>query len=105
MFQPRRGAAAARAAALAGQAPGAAGASADLARRRIIRAADFAAMGWPVPEGATVADSWLLAAGLIEDLASRVPSLVAGYGISTRLSPARRWRWPGAPSSSRLPSW
>ena len=40
-----------------------AGAAAELARRRIVRADDFAAMGWPVPEGATVHGPWLLGAG------------------------------------------
>ncbi|SFL01245.1 selenocysteine-specific translation elongation factor [Geodermatophilus ruber] len=75
----RRGAARARAAELAAQAPGAAGAAADLARRRVVRAADFAAMGWPVPEGATQAGPWLLAPGLADELAAGLPALVGRY--------------------------
>ena len=59
---PRRGPAAGR---RPGRAAGRdAGAAADLARRRVVRAADFAAMGWPVPPRApTVHGPWLLAAG------------------------------------------
>jgi selenocysteine-specific elongation factor len=75
----RRGAARVRAAELAEQPAGADGAAADLARRRIVRAADFAAMGWPVPDGATLHGPWLLAAGLADDLAHRVPDVVARY--------------------------
>ncbi|WP_170977972.1 SelB C-terminal domain-containing protein, partial [Blastococcus sp. CCUG 61487] len=75
----RRGAARERAAALAAQPSGSVGAAADLARRRIVRAADFTAMGWPVPEDATVHGPWLMAAGLAEELAGRVPDVVARY--------------------------
>ena len=75
----RRGAARARAAELAGQTGGTAGAAADLARRRVVRAADFAAMGWPVPPGATAVGPWLLAAGLADELAAQVPDVVGRY--------------------------
>jgi selenocysteine-specific elongation factor len=75
----RRGAARQRAADLAAQPGGTAGAAADLTRRRIVRAADFAAMGWPVPAGATVHGPWLLADGLADRLAGRVPDVVARY--------------------------
>jgi selenocysteine-specific elongation factor len=75
----RRGAARARAADLSGQGTGIAGAAADLARRRVVRAADFAAMGWPVPPGATAVGPWLLAAGLAENLSARLPDVVRRY--------------------------
>jgi selenocysteine-specific elongation factor len=75
----RRGAARQRAAELDAQPVGAAGAAADLARRRIVRSGDFAAMGWPVPAGATVHGPWLMAAGLADELASRVPDVVTRY--------------------------
>ncbi|MFD2093057.1 selenocysteine-specific translation elongation factor [Blastococcus deserti] len=75
----RRGAARRRAAELTAQPQGADGAAADLARRRIVRADDFAAMGWPVPAGATAHGSWLLAAGLADELAGRLPDVVARY--------------------------
>ncbi|MGY1836209.1 selenocysteine-specific translation elongation factor [Blastococcus sp. SYSU DS0510] len=87
----RRGAARQRAAELVAQPDGADGASADLARRRIVRAADFAAMGWPVPAGATRYGPWLLAAGLADELAARLPEVVARY---RRLRPLE----PGPPS-------
>jgi selenocysteine-specific elongation factor len=87
----RRGAARLRAAELAAQPEGAAGAGADLARRRIVRAEDFAAMGWPVPGGATVHGPWLLAAGLADELAARVPDVVTRY---RRLRPLE----PGPPA-------
>ncbi|MDK3256819.1 selenocysteine-specific translation elongation factor [Blastococcus capsensis] len=87
----RRGAARQRAADLAAQPEGTAGAAADLARRRIVRTADFAAMGWPVPAGATAAGPWLLAAGLAEELAARVPDVVSRY---RRLRPLE----PGPPA-------
>ncbi|CCG02512.1 Selenocysteine-specific translation elongation factor [Blastococcus saxobsidens DD2] len=87
----RRGAARQRAAELAAQPGGTAGAAADLARRRIVRAADFAAMGWPVPVGATPAGPWLLAAGLADELAARVPDVVSRY---RRLRPLE----PGPPA-------
>ena len=75
----RRGAARRRAAELTGQDDGPSGAAADLARRRVVRADDFAAMGWPVPEGATRLGPWLLAAGLVEELAGRLPDVVTRY--------------------------
>jgi selenocysteine-specific elongation factor len=76
----RRGAELAGLAELSGQADGGpVGAAADLARRRVVRADDFAAMGWPVPEGATRSGPWLLAAGLVEELAGRLPDVVARY--------------------------
>jgi selenocysteine-specific elongation factor len=75
----RRGAARRRAAELAGRDGGPTGAAADLARRRVVRADDFAAMGWPVPAGATRVGPWLLAPGLVEDLAGRLPDVVARY--------------------------
>ncbi|SEL75068.1 selenocysteine-specific elongation factor [Blastococcus sp. DSM 46786] len=87
----RRGAARQRAAELVAQPDGADGASAALARRRIVRAADFAAMGWPLPAGATRNGPWLLAAGLADDLAARLPEIVARY---RRLRPLE----PGPPS-------
>src|SRR5439155_2298992 len=69
----RRGAARSRAAELAEQPPGAAGAVADLARRRFVRRADFVAMGWPVPADGSAVGSWLVAPGLLHELAARVP--------------------------------
>ncbi|UOY03283.1 selenocysteine-specific translation elongation factor [Blastococcus sp. PRF04-17] len=87
----RRGAARQRAAELVAQPGGAAGAAADLARRRIVRADDFAAMGWPVPAGAAVHGRWLLAAGLADELAARVPDVVVRY---RRLRPLE----PGPPT-------
>ncbi len=75
----RRGAARSRAAELAEQLPGAEGAAADLARRRWVRRADFVAMGWPVPAGATAVGPWLIAPGLLDELAARVPQVVARY--------------------------
>jgi selenocysteine-specific elongation factor len=83
----RRGAARQRAAALSVQPAGAAGAAADLARRRVVRADDFTAMGWPVPDGATRQGPWLLAAGLADELAARVPRLVADYRQAHPLEP------------------
>jgi selenocysteine-specific elongation factor len=83
----RRGAARQRAAELAAQLPGAAGAAADLARRRVVRVDEFAAMGWPRPEGATVHGPWLLAAGLADDLAARLPRAVAAYRRAHPLEP------------------
>jgi selenocysteine-specific elongation factor len=75
----RRGSARRRAADLAEQPSGAAGAAADLARRRVVRTADFTAMGWPVPEGATAVGPWLLAPGLAAELAAALPALVGRY--------------------------
>ncbi|RZU30940.1 selenocysteine-specific translation elongation factor [Blastococcus saxobsidens] len=87
----RRGAARQRGAELAAQPEGDAGAAADLARRRIVRAADFAAMGWPVPAGATEQGPWLLAPGLADELAARVPDVVTRF---RRLRPLE----PGPPA-------
>ena len=75
----RRGAARQRAAELDDRPEGAAGAAADLARRRIVRTADFTAMGWPVPPDATVQGPWLLAAGVADQLALQVPDVVTRY--------------------------
>jgi selenocysteine-specific elongation factor len=83
----RRGAARQRAADLAAQPGGAEGAAVDLARRRIVRADDFAAMGWPVPPGATTHGPWLMAAGLADDLAARVPDVVVRYRKLRPLEP------------------
>jgi selenocysteine-specific elongation factor len=60
---------------------------ADLARRRVVRADDFAAMGWPVPAGADRHGPWLLAAGLADELAARVPGLVADHRRAHPLEP------------------
>jgi selenocysteine-specific elongation factor len=87
----RRGAARQRAAELAARPAGAAGASAELARRRIVRTEDFVAMGWPVPPDATVQGPWLVAAGLADELAARVPDVVTRY---RKLRPLE----PGPPS-------
>jgi selenocysteine-specific elongation factor len=87
----RRGAARQRAAELVSQPEGTAGAAAVLARRRIVRTDDFVAMGWPVPDGATVHGPWLMAAGLAEELAARVPDVVTRY---RRLRPLE----PGPPT-------
>ncbi|MGY1746484.1 selenocysteine-specific translation elongation factor [Blastococcus sp. SYSU D00695] len=75
----RRGAARRRAAELAATPAGAAGATAELARRRVVRAADFAAMGWPEPPGAVRVGPWLLAPGLPDEFAAAVPALVAAH--------------------------
>jgi selenocysteine-specific elongation factor len=83
----RRGAARQRAAELAAQPSGTAGAAADLARRRIVRADDFTAMGWPVPGDAVLVGPWLLAAGPAEELAAAVPGVVAGYRRTHPLEP------------------
>jgi selenocysteine-specific elongation factor len=83
----RRGAARQRAADLAEQDTGPAGATADLVRRRVMRADDFTAMGWPVPDDAVRAGPWLLAPGLVETLARRVPGLVAAHRQAYPLEP------------------
>jgi selenocysteine-specific elongation factor len=62
-------------------------AAADLARRRVVRADEFAAMGWPVLEGADRVGPWLLAAGLSDELAQRVPGLVAEHRRAHPLEP------------------
>jgi selenocysteine-specific elongation factor len=83
----RRGAARSRAAELAEQPAGEAGALADLARRRFVRRSDFVAMGWPVPAGATSVGPWLIAPGLADELAARVPQVVARYRQLRPLEP------------------
>ena len=83
----RRGAARQRAAELAARPAGPAGAAAELARRRIVRTADFVAMGWPPPPGATAHGPWLMAAGLADELAGRVPDVVARYRRLRPLEP------------------
>jgi selenocysteine-specific elongation factor len=75
----RRGAARSRAAELAAQQPGEAGARAELSRRRFVRRADFVAMGWPVPADVPAVGPWLVAPGLLTELARRVPGLVAAH--------------------------
>jgi selenocysteine-specific elongation factor len=83
----RRGAARQRAAELAAQPTGTAGAAVELARRRIVRTEDFAAMGWPVPPGATEHGPWLMSAGLADDLGARLPDVVARYRRLRPLEP------------------
>jgi selenocysteine-specific elongation factor len=83
----RRGAARRRAEELAAQPVGTAGAAAELARRRVVRAADFAAMGWPVPEQSTAVGPWLLAPGLVDELAAALPGVVARYRQLRPLEP------------------
>jgi selenocysteine-specific elongation factor len=83
----RRGAARSRAAELAEQPPGEAGARADLARRRFVRRADFVAMGWPVPSDVPAVGPWLVAPGLLTELARRVPGLVAAHRQQHPLEP------------------
>ena len=83
----RRGAARQRAAELATRPTGTAGASAELARRRIVRHDDFVAMGWPVPLDATVQGPWLMAGGLADELAARVPQVVTRYRQLRPLEP------------------
>jgi selenocysteine-specific elongation factor len=87
----RRGAARSRAAELARQPAGPEGAAADLARRRVVRADDYAAMGWATPAGATVHGPWLLAPGVVGELSSRIPDVVTRY---RRLRPLE----PGPPT-------
>ncbi|RBY78548.1 selenocysteine-specific translation elongation factor [Blastococcus sp. TF02-09] len=82
----RRGAARRRGAELAGQ-DGADGAVADLARRRFVRTADFTAMGWTVPGDADERGPWLLAPGLADALAARVPDVVTRYRTLRPLEP------------------
>ncbi|WP_222193256.1 selenocysteine-specific translation elongation factor [Modestobacter italicus] len=83
----RRGAARTRAAQLAEQPTGEGGALADLVRRRFVRRADFVAMGWPVPAGTTEVGPWLIAPGLADELAARVPQVVARYRQLRPLEP------------------
>ncbi|WP_448620461.1 selenocysteine-specific translation elongation factor [Geodermatophilus sp. URMC 65] len=83
----RRGAARRRAEELAARPAGTAGAATELARRRFVRAADFAAMGWPVPEQATAVGPWLLAPGLVDELAAALPGIVARYRQLRPLEP------------------
>jgi len=82
----RRGAARSRGAELAAR-EGSDGAAADLARRRIVRTAEFTAMGWTVPEAADQQGPWLLAPGLADALAARVPDVVARYRKLRPLEP------------------
>ena len=83
----RRGSARQRAGELAARAPGAAAAAADLAARRVVRTADFIAMGWPLPESAPQAGPWLLAPGLVAELTVRLPDVVADYRRQHPLEP------------------
>jgi selenocysteine-specific elongation factor len=83
----RRGAARQRAAELAARPRGTAGAAAELARRQIVRADDFAAMGWPAPPDATAYGPWLVAAGVADQLAARVPDVVTRYRQLRPLEP------------------
>ena len=83
----RRGAARLRAAELAARPAGTDAASAELVRRRVVRADDFVAMGWPVPADAVVSGPWLLAPGLPEELAARLPQVVARYRQLRPLEP------------------
>jgi selenocysteine-specific elongation factor len=83
----RRGAARQRAAELTARPPGTEGASAELARRRVVRTEDFVAMGWPVPPDAAAHGPWLLAGALADDLAVRVPQVVARYRQLRPLEP------------------
>ncbi|MFP5370369.1 MAG: selenocysteine-specific translation elongation factor [Actinomycetes bacterium] len=83
----RRGAASLRAAELTARPTGTAGAAPELARRRIVRPDDFLAMGCPAPPDATVHGPWLLAAGLADELAARVPGVVAWYRQLRPLEP------------------
>jgi selenocysteine-specific elongation factor len=53
----------------------------------VVRADDFVAMGWPVPEDAVRIGPWLLAAGLPERLAGAAPGLVAAYRRAHPLEP------------------
>jgi selenocysteine-specific elongation factor len=83
----RRGAARSRAAELAVELPGEAGALAALARRRFVRRADFVAMGWPVPADVPAVGPWLVAPGLLTQLARQVPGLVAAHRQQHPLEP------------------
>ncbi len=79
----RRGAAQQRAAEVGGGFD----AVAALAARRVVRADDFAAMGWPVPASADRVGAWLLTSGLAEDLAAQVPDVVRRYRRLRPLEP------------------
>ena len=84
----RRGAARQRAAELAARPPGRRPPSAELARRRVVRAEDFAAMGWPRAARTRPAHGpWLVAAGVADELAARVPDVVARYRQLRPLEP------------------
>jgi selenocysteine-specific elongation factor len=83
----RRGAARVRGEELAAQPAGEEGALADLTRRRFVRRADFVAMGWPVPAGAAAVGPWLVAPGVLSQLARRVPGLVAVHRQQHPLEP------------------
>ena len=100
----RRGAARQRAAELAAQ-PGGRGAAADLARRRVVRADDFTAMGWPVPRGRHGARAVAMAAG--PGRRAGRPGAAASsprYRRRIRWSPGRRRRWCAGCWSCRTPS-
>ena len=84
----RRGAARQRAAELAARPAGPHGASAELARRRVVRTADFVAMGWPVPADAAVHGPWLLAGGAGRRRSPHAcPQVVARYRQLRPLEP------------------
>ncbi len=83
----RRGAAVARGSELAGSDTGEAGAIADLTRRRVVLRSEFVAMGWPVPAAAGEVGRWLLAPGLVDSLAARVPAVVTRYRQLRPLEP------------------
>jgi selenocysteine-specific elongation factor len=53
----------------------------------VVRAADFAAMGWPVPAGAERVGPWLLAEGVRGELTGRLPALVSAYREAHPLEP------------------
>ena len=80
----RRGAAAARAADLS-RMDGVPDLAAEVARRRLIRADDLAAMG--VPSSSPTAAGWFVAPALWSDLSDRVGAEVAGYQKENPLEP------------------
>jgi selenocysteine-specific elongation factor len=81
----RRGAAAARAADLS-RMDGVPDLAAEVARRRLIRADDLAAMGVPLSSSPTV-PGWFVAPDLWSDLSDRTKSEVAGYQKQNPLEP------------------
>ncbi|WP_369133547.1 selenocysteine-specific translation elongation factor [Modestobacter sp. I12A-02662] len=83
----RRGAARTRGRELAEQPPGEAGARAELARRRFVRRADWVAMGWPVPVDVPAVGPWLVAPGVLTEVARRVPGVVAAHRAAHPLEP------------------
>jgi selenocysteine-specific elongation factor len=85
----RRGAAAARAAALS-EMDGVPDLASEIARRRLIRAADLAAMGVPMTEPPAVPPTvpgWFVAPDLWSDLSARIASEVAAYQKQNPLEP------------------